>query len=135
MKVTVEKVHTIKEEDFSNLLTTALEGGSNYWCLLPDLAACREWNAKTGDGKRLPMVDMIHKYIWHGNGSVLIVDRNSEEYKPEHWVIDKASVENGFKLFIEMYHDEWMEFKDGSYDADVADVWFQLVVIGEVMFG
>jgi len=135
LEIEYKRKGTVSPEDFRNLLTTAIEGGSNYWYLLPDLVECNKWHAERGiETSGVPVVDKIFNYVWDGGGSVPIVD-GTESSDDELWAINRDTIRDGFTRLANDYHEEWDQLKAGTWDADVADVWLQLTVIGEVQFG
>jgi hypothetical protein len=112
-----------QEEVVKDLLATALEGGSNYWYYLPNKLPKRE--GKTFD-------EAILEFLKEG-GSIQVNDwENNEEKLGE---LTWESVERAFVLMKENYKHLYLDLVDDNWDADVADAWFQLAVMGEVTFG
>lgn len=119
-----------------DLLVTALEGGSNYWYLLGNI-----------DRKEIkkdePLVIYIIRQIRDKDISVAIYD--IEEYDEDAdkndrndylGIIDKKNIIESFSLLAEKYPKIWTTiFIEDNYDANDADIWFQLVVMKEVKFG
>ncbi len=109
----------------SNLLTTAVEGGSNYWYYvsLPD-------DYETI--KALSFADNVINYLSLGHRSIPILDCNDHSEVLGHLTYEalKTSL-NALKRYNKEIYDSVME---ESFDADEADLWFQLVVMGEVVY-
>ena len=115
MKVEIE----IPDQDIIDVLTTALDGGSNYWYYLPDLSMLvksdeyledRIFNACIA-GKSIPVYDV----------------ENDDEILG---YINLENIKNAIKGFIEVGH-SW----DPAMDANDADILFQYIVMGEVVYG
>ena len=136
-------------EDFENLLISALEGGSNYWCIArpktPSAEALRifekiERSDECDEGmKGLAMSELIARYVWAGGRVEFQGAENTGyvEYDNESsvWEFDLDGVMRGFKLMQETQPRHWSDFKRDNADADTADVWFQLALMGEITFG
>jgi hypothetical protein len=112
-------------EMLGNLLVNALEGGSNYWYgsvdfigrdEYPDLRY-DEWFAKCVDDG-IPFEIRITEEPW---------------CKPH--VLDLASVTTGTMAFVEEETRHYDDFVNGNDDAITADVWLQLCLFGEVVYG
>ena len=134
-KVTTE---SIDPEYFLDLLTGAMEGGSNYWCAVTREAVreCNDWHTAQGiDTVGVPAVDKIFNYVWNGFETFLIRTHDGDDLDEEAWPLNRFTVKKGFEKFANDYPEEWEGVKDGDWDADVADVWFQLTVLGEVTYG
>lgn len=118
----VEKILT--EEDIISLLCTALEGGSNYWYYLPYVDEVRALYPE-----KEPLVDKIGKAVMRHNLTVLVSDiENQNEILGS---ISRDSLTKGSRLYIESGRDLNPEIMD----ACDADVWFQYVVMGQIVFG
>jgi len=142
-KHTMEKDNTftltqeITYENFENLLVGALEGGSNYWYWLPDegVDATRKWWKEIGADDSEPLSTKISKFIWEGGGEVPITDCEGYGDDGEVWVLNKARVIEGFRLMATNHPRHWEDFKRENHDAITADVWFQLALFDEIVFG
>lgn len=113
-------------------LVTALEGGSNYWYYLPFLSVLPMDNA--GE----PLAIQIAKACWYGGTEVDVYDAEEVQAngKPEPGAepigkISRANLERGCRMYLE----DDRGAMDDDCDADDADVWFQFVVMGEIVYG
>ena len=114
------KAIEISNEDIVNVIVTALEGGSNYWYNLPDLSMVDRVKGKS-QSENIALSAL--------NGKAIPV--NDLEDEDEHLGdLSAENIERGIKLFIE----DGREF-DAGIDADEADVLFQFMVMGEIVFG
>lgn len=119
-----------------DMLTGALEGGSNYWY---DLREASEEAIKTVVPeldtlrKQTPFVDLMWQAI-EGGASIPVFDIEDEEGE----AIGHISLESIAKGEALMLANENEHFSDiiGEYDdATTADVWFQFCVLGELVYG
>lgn len=126
---------------YEDLVITALEGGSNYWYYLPDLSMVPK-------DKTTPLSILIFRAAM--NGARIPV---SEAEDPEHILgyltkdgmltaLDRLSRgegtpirENGKVVRTLTYGNQVANIVDGNWDANSADVWFQMAVMGEVIYG
>ena len=109
----------IKDEQIDNWLSTAFEGGINYWC--------NEIKVKDDDYKGVKCAsDVISK------GGVIIVN----DYPPSNIKVDKNSI---LQALVWLSNNKYTKVLDrlinGGYDADDADVLFQVACFGNVIYG
>ena len=117
----------ISKERQLDLLVGALEGGSNYWYELGDLSVL----PKSGKGK--PTVERIFDYAQEG-GEIEVFDM--EDTNEKLGVINKATMDGAIEKMLGAEY-EWAvsDILEEDDDAETADIWFQFVVMGEVVFG
>ena len=119
----------ITNEQRSNLLCSALEGGSNYWYYLGSDAN------KIIDEFRQPGdcgVDIIWKAIMNGKE---IPVRDLENPKDVLGKMSLASIEKAEQIMAEKYPQHFADIVSGNDDATTGDIWFQLSVMAEVVYG
>lgn len=120
----------ISDKLISDLLCTALEGGSNYWYLLRNVDTKHFVKGDT-------YVDnLMRSFIADKDYKLDVYDIESDEDEPDllgsvnyrdmEWAISEMALE-----YPKMYANIIAE----QYDADDADVWFQLATMGEIVFG
>jgi hypothetical protein len=131
MTVSLRKRSAEREQFLSDVMTTAVEGGINYWASVSDY----RWDAPfdqqgvtvydhSGDelppeGKRVTPEDIasaISKMRANKDGLFAWAHR-SESYWVQFWLADRTNGE------------------DGDYDAGIADCILQVAVFGDVIFG
>lgn len=131
--VTVTTQLDIPKQRISDMLCTAFEGGSNYWMHIGREVApsCNVWWKGNND------VEYTHLYYpLNLGGSVEIVeDCGDDEDDPKTHVLDLAAIHRGITLMAVKYPSHWDDFMSESDDADTADVFLQLCVLGEVVYG
>jgi hypothetical protein len=119
-----------REQFFSDVLTTAVEGGINYWAAVsnycfededgndvPASVTVHEMDDETGDYKE-PGVPITTKEI---GAAITKILGEEMKYIPSRTRADifAASIENDA----------------GDIDADIADTIMQIAVLGEVTYG
>lgn len=125
------------------LLVSALEGGSNYWYTeahykLPKGTTYKDFQE---GGKHTDPNDYYHplEIIPFVEGcalTVLVEDFDGKNNdKPKRWELDTAKMKRGLELMAEKYPHHWADFINENDDAITADVWFQLSLFGELIFG
>jgi len=115
----------------SNLLCSAIEGGSNYWYWLSSKAMKVINEVKPSDGKT-PLVDRMWAAIEAGK-SIPIHDL--EDTKVQLGEISLVSIERGEQTMIEKHIQHFADVLKENDDAATGDVWFQLAVMNEVVYG
>lgn len=116
MKIT----HTteIEEERIDDLLTSAFEGGSNYWYQI--------------DNQTTPFEGFAGE-AWRQPGGILIKDMENEADPGK--VLDAEAVERGLQLMADKFPSRWADFITENDDAETGDVFLQLCLFGEVIYG
>jgi hypothetical protein len=109
-------MHKISEEQITDMLITAFEGGSNYWCLA-DSYQPSKWGEQ----------------IKNGRMKVKVYDREDED--DLLGTITEQSIRKAIPLMMEDYPDAYNRWMTEDYDALDADIFLQLVTMGEVVFG
>ena len=110
----------LNDSDRKDLLITALEGGSNYWYFIPDVIR----------RKGQDLIDAIWEEVISGL-SVTVQDLEDFEYLGDISIEGMETAESILEVdFPEVYQ----RILEGQYDAFDADLWFQLTVMGEVVF-
>jgi hypothetical protein len=115
----------ISYENVENILVTALEGGSNYWYLLRD--------SVPGD-KGLSLAEKLAVLLYKNpEFEIKIYDLENED--EVLGTLSQASFIHGLKLAFKTRPFNIGNLLSEGGDAEDADVVFQLIVMGEVVFG
>lgn len=126
---------TISDRLRGDLLVTALEGGSNYWY-------CLDAEEISNELKRLNIEDTnepIAIKVWNiikATGKVDVYDIEAPDEKLG--TINLKSIEEGEKIMADKYPQHFKKIIDEDsvdWDAETADVWFQLAVLKELTYG
>jgi hypothetical protein len=114
--------------DVYNLIVSAIEGGSNYWYMIENTD---EIKAATKDMKGEPLVDRMLMAI---NRGLMVIISDQENENKMHYIKseDFAKAE---KLMIEKHRRHLGDVLSEQDDATTGDVYFQLLVLGECIYG
>lgn len=121
-----------------NLLVTAIEGGSVYWCAAVRVAKGEEIPVPTehGEAEGMPWYTVAFQ-----SGTPMRVAEDEEEGgKPAWHDLNRELGIRGLRLLVEGKHCHAgivasLIREKAGVDAEVADVWLQLAVLGEVRYG
>jgi hypothetical protein len=138
--------HFLTEADIENMIVGALEGGSNYWYFLPDLKPIAPYMKP-----HEPLATEITRILLeHRELKLVVTEVESMAYEDE---VDldadepAASEILGYISAAKMEQAEMLMLKhpnirrhlgdvlSGNDDASTADVYFQMVVMGDVVYG
>jgi hypothetical protein len=126
---------SITVEQVMDLIVTALEGGSNYWYYIPEIQ-------EPSDMSKTPCGDYsyIELCAW-GDGYIKICDK--EEYEANNkamqglktWVLNEEAMKRGLDLMHNQHIRHFADFVTGDGDTKTADVFLQLSLFGEIVYG
>ena len=126
---------TIKKEmdydSFENLIVTALEGGSNYWYMI-DFDNSESIKFFSDDPR--PMSVRIADALYNNeDSSVPILD--AEDGEETLGILTYQSIRKSLESFPKDHQWALDNVLNGDYDANDADVVFQVLVMGDVVYG
>jgi hypothetical protein len=140
-KLKARESRTFGKEDIINLFVDALEGGSNYWYHIRHLPNEVSYKAKEMGQS---VSETIGEYILKG-GYIQFYDAEEEydedDYTETHsdngllGTVDMDSILEAITIIKRDYPDVWENILDEQYDANDADIFLQLCVMGDVVFG
>ena len=113
-----------------DVFSTALEGGIGYWAEI-------DLDSVELSEERKPLSTKLWEAIQAGQKvSVLDADdpRGSDLPRTELGVISLETIKKGSALMRKDFRDDYNDLLDESYDAGTADIWMQLIVMGELTF-
>ncbi len=125
MPLDITTTVSIGKTEFGDILTTALEGGSNDWYLIKDSVPRQE-------GEYL--CDAIARHIYDNPDFKLDI-YDLENPGEKLGTLSRKSVLDAFALLIKDHPETYASLIEESYDAGDADILFQLAVMGEVVYG
>lgn len=127
---TLSKMKLLTDERRSDLLVASLEGGSNYWCFLgkDTHKIINKYQTKP----QSPISVVIHTAINAGE-TLPIYDAEDESEKLGE--INLKSILQGEFTMLEKYPEHFANILTESDDAETADVWLQLAVMNEIVYG
>ena len=110
-----------------DLLVTALEGGSNYWYYIKSLEMI--WDTPSNQ----PTSTRIYQAVMDNGVEIEIHDIEDEDERLG--VISKAGIEGALSKLKEIEPYIYEDIMNDAWDAESADAWFQIVVMGEIVYG
>lgn len=129
--MTVEQ--SINKQLFTDIFVTAFEGGSNYWAEVNSYEFEDQLSMKPS--KTVALSESIANELWNNpDFSMTVYDSESDgdEILGE---ITHDSCQKAFKLMMETHSKHFSNMMSENYDAETADIFFQLATMGEVVFG
>ena len=118
-KFKIEVEITVTDEQMTDIMVTALEGGINYWCGKAKIV-------KLPTDNRITIAsDVIAK-----GGVLKLYDLGSNDT----WILDQEKLINGIKKYMAEENICSMEELIDNHDADVADKIIQYAIFKEQMF-
>jgi hypothetical protein len=123
------KNKTFNNQDIEDLFVTALEGGSNDWYYLKNLPKEVKYNIKE---RRQPAAEAIANHVING-GYIQFFD--VEDENELLGTVDMDKLLDAISLIKKDYPDTWNNILDENADAQDADIFLQLAVMGDVSFG
>jgi len=109
---------TLDKQTIQDLLCTALEGGSNYWI-----------DSVTHNHKETN-VEYWSETLGDAKGKMEITDEANEVYK-----LDNSDALKAIPIMRTKYPRHYNDAFNDNHDATTADVFLQIIVFGEVIYG
>ena len=125
VKCKVNLTFEIDERVIADLLSTALEGGMGYWAAISGYK-------KPEKPRAVALPPEIFKYIDYAltGGAVYIEDCDGGKH-----TLDEAAIQRGLWALAEKFPERLRRIVDGDGDAEDGDVFLQLALLGEVVYG
>jgi len=124
------RINQLGKNAVSDLISTAFEGGSNYWASVVFAMAPTKYTFRcelfASDEKPHPFYDNP----LNEGGYVMIKPDGHKAAK-----LNLESIEKGLELLAEKFPNRFVAICDEDYDAEDADVFLQLAILNEVVFG
>ena len=136
---TVKVSHPITEQRVRDLLCSAWEGGSSYWCACVDRevppaaletikAIKAERLATIGDGSFYS-----HEYPFIDGVTLKLKVAEMEEEGVKS--LDRAALITGLQVMADKYPRQFHDFLIENDDAETGDIYLQCCLFGEAIFG
>jgi hypothetical protein len=133
----------INLETISNLLVSAFEGGSNYWYV--DMEFTKEPDMKKVK-ENIPSLYEKARYSYYPFGGEMIVFTDEEldlkNVQPvkknkgdEGYILNMDRIKRGLELMAEKYSTHFADIMNENDDATTGDVFLQLCLFEDVIFG
>lgn len=129
MKVMIEV--DIPQEKINDLIITALEGGSNYWYILPESTMDVLDEVMETEGTDPASVRFCKAIEL---GKTLEVN-DAEDPDTVLGSISTESIQKGLQTMAQKNLEHFMQMFTDGWDADTADVAFQYFVMNDLVFG
>jgi len=118
----MQVIINIPDQVIIDSISTALEGGSNYWYYLPNLKMLK-----------YPDEDSLAANIFQTAMEGIEIPVEDIETNELLGHIIKESIERGIQLYID--NGNRLPTDDDPLDAEEADIFFQYIVLGEIVYG
>lgn len=128
-EVEVKITQKVSEEAILDQLVSAFEGGSNYWYLVNSVEGITD---EIRANKNLATVEKWWEAIKNG-GKVVIHD--AEEPEDHLGDLTMESIQEGLQILAEKYPEIVSDIVEGTGDAETGDVFLQVCVMKEIVFG
>ena len=116
----------------ADLLCNAFEGGSNYWYMITEIVKPTVEAKPWGDDEYTPSYISVP---FSTDGAVMIGDMEDEDTESQR--LDRAAIARGKRIMEqdERYSHHFADVLNENDDADTGDVFLQLCLFGEVVYG
>lgn len=116
------------DEMLMDILTTAFEAQSWYWCVIEKFVINEQPDPKPD----------YPKYGWvpvYNGNSIRLIENDVDEDEAEHWEINRHDLELALTKIALERPQTYKRLLEGEYDAADADVFLQIAAIGQVTYG
>lgn len=117
----------VKPERVIDLFITACEGGSNYWARSSDSLPGKDF-VPAGVNHSAP----VYSYMLNGFIIVEMCERTGKDIKHK---VSATKIKNALDLMAKNYTDHFNDFLNENEDVETADIFMQLCVFGDVIYG
>jgi hypothetical protein len=125
-KSKVTTITNIPDSRIEDLLCDAFEGGSNYWYII------KKFNYPPGQDKKSLGIEFAHIQLPLRGGSLTVGDIEGD--MPDK-ILDRAAIVKGLNLMSENYPKHYADFLSENDDAITGDIFLQLALYDEIIFG
>ena len=129
LSITMTVSHEFSKEDINDLISTALEGGINYWCSRAVGKRDTDRNYLGVAPEDRDNVQYISDVVSNG-GTLVLFDAESSD----KWELTLEKMMKGIEMHCTDNKVAPSELMDG-YDANDADNIIQYALFGELVFG
>lgn len=127
---TVEVATEIDEQTARDLLCSAWEGGSNYWCQV------RGWRYAHDAAKRAAkQIEFAHERPFLPGVTVVLTDATGEGGPKEPWELNREKLIAGLQVMATKYPKHFLNVLQENADAETGDVYLQCCLFGDIVFG
>lgn len=131
MDITVKKNFHFTEEEITDLICSAIEGGIGYWACMDNTTDLFERYMKEYPDACYD--ELIYKMLFDDENNVVeFFDAEDYEDEAERWELTGDKLIKGIRMAIE--NDVWSGDMDDE-DSCVADCIFQYALFDEIVYG
>lgn len=123
---------TLTDEQISDVLCSALEGGSNHWYLIDDFVVPTTWEFDS-EPKRPRSGHWPHDYPLNPGGALMI----SSPEDPDQGIkrLDAEAIQRGLAVLAEKYPHHLLDLLEETGDAYTGDALLQCSLFGDIVYG
>jgi hypothetical protein len=129
-EVRITMKYDVTKEQLSSLLTSAFEGGSNYWCELNRKITPSKWEFVT---EPKASKHYLEDYPLNPGGALLLTDKLEEESSP--YRLDWEQLQKGLQIMADKYPESFLLIINENDDANTGDCFLQCCIFGEEIYG
>lgn len=114
----------VTNDMIENLIVNSMEGGSNYWM---------EWiSVPLKEGFKWDSDNYAMQII---NGEVELKIYDTEEPEEFLGILNIKTIEKGLSEMSQQYPEDFNNIINENDDAETADIFMQLAIMGEIVYG
>jgi len=113
------------------LLTTAFEGGSNYWYKVVKYVAPNDKDLYWDDEDKSELYRRMQYPLSKGGAVILTTSQGDKK----HYQLDLETLERGLLVMATNYRRHFDDMINEQDDADTGDVFLQCCLFGELVYG
>ena len=137
MKIKATVTYDITRQRIADLLSCAIEGGSNYWYVIDKFIKPKKVLKLDESGEEEDEKDIFRymHYPLSPGGSIVIADREEPEDEREGFTLNLTTIESGIRTMAKEYPKHFADFINENDDAITGDVFLQCCLFGEIVYG
>ncbi|SRR6266496_1782155 len=124
---------TLTTEQLSDVLCSALEGGSNYWYHIEEFVEPTLWEFDSEPRREHGHLHWAQDYPLNPGGALLI--RDSEDSDHGTMRLDLEAIQKGLTILAKKYPRHLADILTENADADTGDALLQCCLFGDVVYG
>jgi len=126
IEVEVTLTYTVSERIIKGLLSSAFEGGSNYWYAIEKIEGLELADSIVG----VPL-----------NGGKLFIRDTLDDSRENLYILDKEAISKGLKRLLNLknkdgrMHKQAKNVINDNFDAETGDCFLQIALFDEIIYG
>jgi hypothetical protein len=137
-KLEIKVDQSVSYQDLSDLLISALEGGSNYWYRIERYVEPDEFTFLAGQSLEEAKKYRHSTYPFNPGGALVISDFYGADGMEDAMTtkkLDLDAIKVGCQLMAEKSVKHWANFIEGNADAETGDIFLQYCIFGTIVYG